>query len=99
LLANPAQGTAGGRIEIPVAGIRGEVENWTFESQGVEQIDTGAGPLSTTHLRRSPKPGSNDRTIDVWIAQQDGGYPARVLYTEPNGSTVEMTLESVAAAR
>ncbi|MEO8935331.1 MAG: DUF3108 domain-containing protein [Burkholderiaceae bacterium] len=99
LLANAEQGAAGGHIQIPVAGIRGEVENWTFASQGVEAIETGAGPLSTTHLRRSPKPGSNDRTIDVWIAQQNGGYPARVLYTEPNGSTVEMTLDSIAAPR
>ena len=68
-------------------------------SQGVEAIETGAGPLSTTHLRRSPKPGSNDRPIDVWIAQQNGGYPAPVLYTEPNGSTVEMTLDPTPAPR
>ena len=97
LLANGQQSPAGGHIDMPVAGVRGDVETWTFESQGVESIVAGPGPLSTTHLRRTPRPGSNDRIIDVWIAQADGGYPARVMYTEPNGSTVEMTLEKIGA--
>jgi len=97
LLANGQQAIAGGHIDMPVAGVRGDVENWTFESRGGESIETGSGPLSTTHLRRTPRSGSNDRTIDVWIAQSDGGYPARVLYTEPNGSTVEMLLEKIGA--
>ena len=95
LLANGQQGS---HIDMPVAGVRGDVENWAFENQGVEAIETGSGPLSTTHLRRTPRAGSNDRIIDVWIAQADGGYPARVLYTEPNGSTVEMMLEKIGAA-
>ena len=97
LLAGGQPSIAGTRIEMPVAGIRGEVETWTFESLGIESIEAGPGPLSTTHLRRSPKPGSNDRTIDVWVAQEAGGYPARVLYTEPNGNTIEMTLDTIGA--
>jgi hypothetical protein len=96
LLANAPQAAAGGRIEMPVAGVRGEAETWVFENQGTESIETGSGPLSTTHLRRTPRPGSNDRIIDVWIAQSDGGYPARVMYTEPSdGSTIEMLLEKI----
>ena len=96
LLASGPQAAAGGRIEMPVAGVRGEAETWVFESQGVEAIVTGSGPLSTTHLRRTPRPGSNDRIIDVWIAQADGGYPARVMYTEPtDGSTIEMLLDKI----
>lgn len=99
LLADSAQGAAGGRFEIPVAGVRGDVERWIFESQGIESIETGAGSLSTIHLRRAARAGTNDRTIDVWIAQQDGGYPARVLYTEPNGTTIEMTLDGIGAIK
>ncbi len=98
LRANPNLATMGGHIDIPVAGVRGEVETWVFETQGVETIAAGPGPLSTAHLRRAAKPGSNDKTIDIWIAHGDGGYPARVLYTEPNGSTIEMTLEKIEAA-
>lgn len=98
LRANPNLAAMGGHIDIPVAGVRGEVETWVFETQGIETITVGPGSLSTAHLRRVGKPGSNDKTIDIWIAYGDGGYPARVLYTEPNGSTIEMTLEKIEAA-
>ena len=97
LLVNPELATVGGRIDIPVAGVRGELETWVFETQGIETIEVGIGPLTTAHLRRIPKTGSNDKTIDIWIAHLEGGYPARVLYTEPNGSTIEMTLEKIEA--
>ena len=78
-----------------MAGVRGDVNTWTFESKGIESIDVGTGALSTAHLTRSPRAGTNDRTIDVWLAHADGGYPARVLYTETNGSTIEMTLDRI----
>jgi hypothetical protein len=98
LLADPGKTTPGTAFEIPVAGVRGEVEQWRFDVRGSETLDTGVGALSTTHLQRAPRPGSNDRTIDVWVAQADGGYPARVLYTEPSGNTVMMTLDRISAA-
>ena len=98
LRANPNLAAGGGHIDIPVAGVRGELETWAFETQGIETIEVGPGPLLTAHLRRVPKPGSNDKSIDIWIAHADGGYPARVLYTEPNGSTIEMTLDKIEAA-
>ncbi len=97
LLADPSKTTAGTTFDIPVAGVRGDVETWRFDSLGPETLDTGVGTLSTTHLRRAPRPGTNDRTIDVWVAQADGGYPARVLYTEPSGNTVTMTLDRISA--
>ena len=99
LLAEQRSGVATTALDIPVAGVRGDVEQWRFEARGMETIETGAGPLSTTHLQRTPRPGTNDRTIDVWVAQSDGGYPARVLYTEPNGSTVMMTLDRITPMR
>ena len=98
LRANPNLAAVGGHLDIPVAGVRGELETWVFKTEGIETIDVGPGPLSTAHLRRVPEPGSNDKTIDIWIAHADGGYPARVLYTEPDGSTIEMTLDKIEAA-
>lgn len=98
LRATPGLAAAGGQIAIPVAGVRGEVETWIFLTEGVETIDVGPGPLATAHLRRVPEPGTHDKIIDIWIAYADGGYPARVLYTESNGSTIEMTLEKIGAA-
>ena len=97
LLADPQQSSTGGRIAIPVAGVRGDVESWLFETLGVETIDAAGATLETIHLRYVPRPGSNDRTIDVWTVSRDG-YPARVLYTEPNGNTTEMTLDAISAA-
>jgi hypothetical protein len=97
LLGDPQKLVAGTAIDIPVAGVRGDVEPWRFTVRGNEAIETGVGSLSTTHLQRAPRPGTNDRTIDVWIAQSDGGYPARVLYTEPSGNTVMMTLDRISA--
>ncbi len=97
LLADPRKAAPGTSIEIPVAGVRGEVETWRFDALGPETLETGVGTLQTTHLRRAPRPGTNDRTIDVWVAQSDGGYPARVLYTEPSGNTVTMTLDRISA--
>jgi hypothetical protein len=78
-----------------VAGVQ-DRETWTFDAQGVESVETGDGAQAALHLRRVPKPDSNDRTIDVWITQAEG-FPARVLYTEPNGSTIDMTLDRVEA--
>ena len=97
LLADPARTVAGTRIDVPVAGVRGDVETWRFDVRGAETLETGVGTLSTTHLVKAPRPGTNDRTIDVWVAQSDGGYPARVLYTEPSGNTVAMTLDRIGA--
>lgn len=96
LLANPHQSSAGEHLAIPVAGVRGNVETWQFESLGVESIAAGGTTLETTHLRYLPRPDSNDRAIDIWIARNDG-YPARVLYTEPNGNTTDLTLDEVTA--
>ncbi len=88
---------AGRRIDVPVAGVRGDVDTWSFESLGIEPIEAGLGRVEATHLRRVPRPDSNDRVIDVWIAHADGGYPARVVYTEKNGDTVAMMLERIEA--
>jgi Protein of unknown function (DUF3108) len=94
LQANPSLAT-GGHLDIAVAGVR-DLDTWTFDAQGIEPVDTGDGPRPTIHLRRVPKPGTNDRTIDVWVTQAEG-VPARVLYTEPDGSTIDMTLDRVEA--
>jgi hypothetical protein len=96
LLADPSRATTGSRIEVPVANVRNDVEQWTFVSFGKETIDSGVGPTATTHFQRTPKPGSNDRTLDLWVSDE-GGYPAQVRYTEPNGSTVTMTLDRIGA--
>ena len=95
LRANPALATEGGHIDIPVAGVRGDVDTWSFATLGNEVIDTGAGRLEAAHLRRSAPANTNEKTIDVWIALAEGGYPARIVQTEQNGTTYDLTLEKI----
>ena len=95
LRANPALAAENGHIDIPVAGVRGDVDTWSFATLGNEVIDTGAGRLEAAHLRRSAPSNTNDKTIDVWIALAEGGYPARIMQTEQNGTTYDLTLETI----
>lgn len=95
LRANSGFTAIDGHFDLPVAGVRGDVDPWTFTVIGDETVEAGIGNVKTVHLRRSPRPGTNDRTVDVWVALESGGYPARVLYTEPNGSTIDMTLDKL----
>ena len=95
LRANPLLAAENGHIDIPVAGVRGDVDTWRFATLGNEVIDTGAGRLETAHLRRSAPANTNDKTIDVWIAVAQGGYPARIMQTEQNGTTYDLTLEAI----
>lgn len=95
LRANAGFTAIDGHFDLPVAGVRGDVDPWTFTVIGDETVEAGIGNVKTVHLRRSPRPGTNDRTVDVWVALESGGYPARVLYTEPNGSTIDMTLDKL----
>lgn len=95
LRANPTLAAKGGHIDIPVAGVRGDLPTWSFATLGNELIDTGAGSLETTHLRRSAPADTYDKTIDVWIAVAQGGYPARIMQTEQNGTTYDLTLDKI----
>jgi Protein of unknown function (DUF3108) len=94
---DPSKATTGASFEIPVAGVRGDVETWRLDFLSRETVFTGVGPVPTVHLQKAARPGTNDRTIDVWVATANGGYPARVLYTEPSGNTVMMTLDGIRA--
>ena len=65
-----SRSSAGGHIDMPVAGVRGDVETWQLRDRsGSSRSTAGGTTLETTHLRTPPRPGSNDRDIDVWIAR------------------------------
>lgn len=87
-------------IDIFVAGVR-DGEIWRIRVSGKEDIEVGAGKMSTWHVVRAPKPGSYDQKLDIWLAPQHEWYPVRLRYTETNGDTLDMLLSDmrVAAAR
>jgi len=95
LRANPALTESTAQFDVPVAGLRGEVSNWTFFVFGTEEVVTPLGTLHAIHLLRLLRRGTNDRELEVWIALDRGGYPVRIRYTEPNESYVELNLSKI----
>ena len=86
-----AQFAPGAEVDIDVAGTR-DLDTWRIKVIGEEEIDTGLGKLTAWHVVRSPRPGSYDRSIDIWFAPQRDWYPVKVRYTEANGDFIDMSL-------
>ncbi len=95
LIANPDLGQAGAQWDVPVANLKGEPGTWTFRTVGFEPVNSGIGTIDATHVQRVLRPGTNDRRIDLWIALDLGGYPARILYTEPSSAYVDLILTKI----
>jgi hypothetical protein len=92
--ADPEKFFVNAQIPVFVAGVRdGEV--WNIKVVGQEDIDIGTGKTSTWHLVRTPRPGSYDQTIDIWLAPGQEWYPVRLRYTEVNGNYLDMSLASI----
>lgn len=85
----------GAAIDVVVAGTR-DAETWNFHVIGTEDVDTVYGKLNTWHVKRAPKAGSYDRTIDIWLAPQREWYPVKVRYTEVNGDYYDLSLAKTA---
>lgn len=85
-------------IELFVASARGDGEYWSFRVVDIKRnADLGAVRYSgaVIHLRRITHADSNDRAIDLWFAEEHNGLPVRILYTEPNTSTIDLSLQRI----
>jgi hypothetical protein len=88
---DPGQFVAGKAFDITVAGAR-DADTWRMDVVGQEEIETPHGTMSAWHVVRSPKPGSYDQRIDIWLAPQHEWYPAKVRFTYANGDWLDMAL-------
>jgi hypothetical protein len=95
LRGNPGFSEAGASFQVDVANLKGDSSPWTFRVLGLEPVNSGIGRIDAVHVQRVLRPGTNDRRIDVWIALDLGGYPARILYTEPSEAFVDLTLTKI----
>lgn len=95
LRANPALTQTTAQFDVPVAGLRGDVANWTFFVFGDEAVATPLGTIHAVHLLRLMRRDTNDRELELWIALGRGGYPVRIRYTEPNESYVDLALTKI----
>lgn len=92
--ADPAQFGAG--LDIFVAGVRdGDV--WHVQVLGQEQITVGGGPVMAWHLLRTPRAGSFDTQVDIWLAPTHEWYPVKLRQTERNGDYLDMSMSSITA--
>jgi hypothetical protein len=83
----------GKEIDLFVAGTR-NAETWHIQVVAEEELETGIGKIKTWHLIRVPRQGSYDSTLDIWLAPQQGWYPAKIRHTENNGNYLEMLLSN-----
>jgi len=79
----------GARWRIWVAGLRGELREWTFEA--VEAAPEDAGTL---HLRRLPL-GPHDPGIEVWLDPVRGYWPVRLRQGDPETRGYEIVMTDV----
>ncbi|MEO6278992.1 hypothetical protein [Roseateles sp.] len=79
----------GGRWRVWVAGLRGELREWTFEAVDAEPDDAG-----TVHLRRQPL-GPYDPGIELWLDPSRGYWPVRLRQGDPETRGYEITLAHV----
>lgn len=84
---------AGQRIELPVAGTRGQPEVWAFEVRGHQALGLGDGPpRELLALVREPT-RLYDARVEVWLDPQLHHLPAQVRFTPvPRGEPLELTL-------
>lgn len=79
----------GGRWRIWVAGLRGELREWTFEA--VDPAPEDAGLL---HLRRQPL-GERDPGVELWLDPGRSYWPARLRQGDPETRGFEIRLSDV----
>ena len=97
LTADPAKAKTGGRVVIPVVGVRGKAETWIFEASGAESIKTPAGTLRTQKLTRTLRE-PDDTRAEVWVEPARQFLPVRIRLTlPPFDAPLDMTLADVSS--
>jgi hypothetical protein len=81
----------GEQIDLFVAGTR-DAEQWKIKIIGEEEVDTDAGRRRAWHVTRTPRRGSYDHALDIWLAPQDDWHPVKIRYSYANGDWLELSL-------
>ncbi len=90
--AAPARFTKGARINLFVAGARGDADVWVFQVRGMEDIALGDGShLSALKLVREPRK-EHDTHAEVWLDPNRHHLPVRARLTA-GSDTLELLLQ------
>jgi len=86
--AEPGGLRAGQRIRMQVAGLRGAVDEWTFEVVGDERVEPNGKPIPVVHLQREPTQ-PYDQRVELWLAREAGHLPVGLRFTQVPGRNSE----------
>lgn len=93
LAGDAARYPVGTRITLPAAHPRG-AGTWQFTVEAAEPVTALQGKeLPTLRLVHQPE-NEQDARIEVWLGRTINYLPVRLRITEPNGDTVEHTMQT-----
>lgn len=84
----------GAVLDVFVAGVR-DAEHWLVNIVGEEAVTLDTGEVRAWHLVRTPRPGTYDKRIDIWLAPEQQWYPVKLRYTEVNGDYLDLSLSAL----
>lgn len=84
----------GAVLDVFVAGVR-DAEHWLVKIVGEETVTLDTGQARAWHLVRTPRAGTYDKRIDIWLAPDQQWYPVKLRYTEVNGDYLDLSLSAV----
>jgi len=73
---------------------RGALGTWVFRDGASERLDTPMGAQRALRVERV-RESANGRSTTLWLAQDRGYVPLRILQKEPDGETIDMRIISL----
>jgi hypothetical protein len=72
-----------------------EISTWVFRAGASERLDTPLGAQRALRVDRVREGGGSGRRTTLWLAQDRGYVPLRILQKEPDGETIDMRITSL----
>lgn len=90
----PGKFKPGSEWQFFVAGQR-DAEPWSFKVVAEEKISSTLGEVNAVHIVRAPPAEGKAQQLDIWLAPSLEWYPVRLRFADPDGNTIEQTLEKI----
>jgi hypothetical protein len=71
-----------------------QMGTWVFRAGASEKLDTAIGMQRVLRVERVRESGGG-RSTTLWLAQDRGYVPVRILQKEPDGETIDMRITSL----
>lgn len=81
----------GSELRLPVAGLRGEVREWSFDVLGEDSLSLPIGVVTALHLRRAPL-GPYDGELEIWLDPARAHLPVRIHSPQADGRGWDLQL-------